>query len=110
MLVRPIPLQLLIDDVEYFERIDTERENIFKEPILIRNCRVVFGQQRKINDFGEEDTNNIFVYFCFIHSKPFIIPKNGDRIKYENVEYVINSIDIYKNLNRKIHHIKIGVN
>lgn len=104
--IHPLPLNILSNEILYYKRLDTERENEFEEPILIKNCRVDFSKQRRINEWGEEDINNLIVYIDFSHSKPFLIPNNGDKIQFENINYIINSVNIYKPF-KQIHHIKV---
>lgn len=104
--IAPIPLNLLTAEILFYKRLDTERENEFEEPVLIKNCRVVFGKQRNMQEWGEEDKYNLNIYLDYVNSKPFLIPNNGDKIKYSNLEYIINSVDIHRPF-AEIHHIKV---
>lgn len=108
MNIKPIPLKLLTDNIIYYERLDTERENEFKDGITINNCLTQLGINKEYDINGELVIATGRIYIDAKHSKPLIHFKQSDMIEYNKNKYYIVSIMQHKAFG-ELHHIALDV-
>ena len=103
-----IPLYMLNYDIKLYKRLDTQTENEYEEPILIKNVEFQNYIKESSNNNGEIIYSKAEIFIDYVNSKPFIIPKIGDKIEFRNINYFVYEVRELE-LYGEMHHLEVFV-
>ena len=108
MSIRPIPKRLLIHSVEYREFIEDQRwGSSFADPIPVTFVRVEPATSMSRDTSKEEVVARSVLYIDRVNTKPFLQPKEKDRIIFGGEEYEVHKIDVHYAFGPRIHHLEV---
>ena len=108
MSIRPIPKKLLIHSVEYREHLEDDRwGDGFADPVTLEFVRVEPATSMNRDTSKEEVVARSVLYIDRTHSKPFVQPKEKDRIIFGGEEYEVHKVDVHYAFGPRIHHLEV---
>jgi len=106
--IRPIPKKLLIHSVEYREHLEDDRwGDGFADPVTLEFVRVESATSMNRDTSKEEVVARSVLYIDRTHSKPFLRPKEKDRIVFQGEEYEVHRVDVHYAFGPRIHHLEV---
>ena len=108
MSIRPIPKRLLIHSVDYREFIEDQRwGDGFADPVTLEFVRVEPATSMNRDTSKEEVVARSVLYIDRVHTKPFVQPKEKDRVVFQGKEYEVHKVDVHYAFGPRIHHLEV---
>jgi len=106
--IRPIPKKLLIHSVEYREFIEDQRwGDGFADPVTMEFVRVEPATSMNRDTSKEEVVARTVLYIDRVHTKPFVQPKEKDKVVFQGEEYEVHKVDVHYAFGPRIHHLEV---
>lgn len=108
MIVRPIPKHLLVHSVEYQEYLEDGRwGDSFADPVTVSFVRVEPASSLDRDSSKEEIVAENVLFIDRVHSQPFILPKQKDRIIFDGREFEVHRVEVFYAIGDRIHHVEV---
>jgi|SRR5690606_20627626 len=98
---------LLIHEIEYVEYLEDGRwGDTYADSVPVRFVRVEPATALDRDSAKEEVRAENILFLDGRHTKPFVVPKQKDKIIFQGREYEVSRVEIFYAISNRIHHIE----